>query len=216
MFTGSTSLFWRSSQQNISMNLGKLHAVSSRQQDVLWVKTTHIPLYSTKWSARKIFRGWNLLMPRDPQSHLAKAKVLQETYRSIMSFYISHASTKFCFFFCFYFFVLLQGVKRKAPSIHWNYQEESKSKVIRNHVHVLVSSQYFSFISVHSFLYCVFIGIFIGYFFISLLLLLFMLYLCQCLKVPLGFKKGQVRDCTEIRSCFLKVNNLVSNCYYVT
>lgn len=51
-------------------------------------------------------------MPRDPQSHLAKAKVLQETYRSIMSFYISHASTKFCFFF-----VLLQGVKRKAPSI---------------------------------------------------------------------------------------------------
>lgn len=57
-------------------------------------------------------------------------------------------------------------------------------------------------------------------FFISLLLLLFMLYLCQCLKVPLRFKKGQVRDCTEIRSCFLKVNNLtlakVSNCYYVT
>lgn len=67
-------------------------------------------------------------MPRDPQSHLAKAKVLQETYRSIMSFYISHASTKFCFFFCFYFFVLLQGVKRKAPSIIEIIKKKAKVK----------------------------------------------------------------------------------------
>lgn len=55
----STFLFWRNSQPSISMSLGKLHAVFSRQQDALWVKTTHIPLYSMKWSAKRISRGWS-------------------------------------------------------------------------------------------------------------------------------------------------------------
>lgn len=81
-FKESTFLSWRSFQLSISMSPGKPHAVSSRQQAALLVRTTHSRWYSTRSSARRTSRGWRWPMPRDPQtpkSRQAKSKVTWKT-----------------------------------------------------------------------------------------------------------------------------------------
>lgn len=116
-FEESTFLSWRSSQLSISMSLGKPHAASSRRQAALLVRTTHSRWYSTRSSARRTFRGWRWLMPRDPQSptsHQAKSKVVWKTL-SLINKFKSYKKILLQQYFFLYFF--LPGVKRKSASV---------------------------------------------------------------------------------------------------